>query len=1172
MNLTKSRTAKLAAGFVGFAMALSIVAPTLASADTASDLQAQINSLLATISSLQAQLSATTGSSSVSTGYTFNTNLTVGSTGADVMNLQKVLNMSADTKVANSGNGSPGMETSYFGPATKAAVIKFQTKYGISPAAGYVGAITRAKLNSMGGSTVPPVVTPGNPQGGSLSVSAGSQPANSLAPTNAARLPFTTVVLTAGSSDVTVNSITVERSGLAQDAMFSGVVLLDSNGMQIGIAKTLNSNHQAMVGEPFVVKAGTSKTVTVAGNIGTISSTYAGQVASLNVVAVNTSASVSGSMPITGAQHTANGTLTLGTATMSESSYDPDTSANKEIGTTNYKFAGVRVTAGSAEQVRLWSIRWNQTGSASSQDLANIKVYVDGTAYDTTVSSDGKYYSASFSGGLLIDKGNSKDVYIQGDIVGSSASGRTIEFDIYKATDIYVSGVTYGYGITPTQSANGTANVATSEFTSGTPFFSGSQVTVTGGSATSIQKATSVAAQNVAVNVPNQVLGGFQTDIKGEPISVQSMVYNFNYSSGVAASSYLLTNVSLVDENGAIVAGPVDAVNVGGVAQKVTFTDTVTLPVGVKTYTLKGKLPSGLSNGTTIVASTTPSSDWSNITGQTTGNTITLSNGVFSMNTMTVKAAALAITVSATPSAQSVVPGTQGFTFANYQFDASQSGEDVRFSSVPLYYNGASNAAAADESKLTSCQLFDGSTALNTGSNVVNPSTATATSTPYEPTFTFDQQFTIPKGTVKTLALKCNLASSMDNSSVVQWGIKTAASITVTGVTSGNDVTETVTASNGQAMTVSAAYLTVTTDSNSPSYALAAAGTSGNEIGRFKITAANETVNLNKIGLKLTNSASSSASDLIAVSIWDGATQVGSAIFTGANTVATSTFTSPVVLTKDVAKVLTIKADFAAIGTSQPGTQGHLIAIDVNGSDTTGTEGTGAGSGSTINLATSGSTASTAVAGVRLFRSFPTFAKVSVPTNTLNNGEQSLLRFKVTANAAGDVGIYKFTVRVATTTATVTGINIRAYTDSGFSTPVSGLSSDGSLLATALTGTAWGSSSTDLEVFAQTSAAASTTVQVPAGATRYFDVIGTVASASTGASVQTQLQGDAAYPQLSSFMGTALQINNDAGSNNDLIWSPNATSTSVNASNDWTNGYGIVGLPSSNMSAEVLSK
>src|SRR6185436_17881696 len=145
-----------------------------------------------------------------------------------------------------------------------------------------------------------------------LTVSAGVQPANSLAPEGSTRVPFTTVVLTAGASDVTVNSITVERTGLGTDVVFSGVALVDSNNVQIGTSKTFNSNHQAMVGEPFVIQAGTSKVVTVAGNIATIGTTSSGQVASLDVIAVHTSASVTGSFPITGAMQTANGTLTIG--------------------------------------------------------------------------------------------------------------------------------------------------------------------------------------------------------------------------------------------------------------------------------------------------------------------------------------------------------------------------------------------------------------------------------------------------------------------------------------------------------------------------------------------------------------------------------------------------------------------------------------------------------------------------------------------------------------------------------------------------------------------------------------------------------------------------------------------------------------------------------------------
>jgi len=1128
MTLTKSRTLKLVAGFVGFAMALSfVVTPVTASAATNAELQAQINALLATINALQGQLSSSTGGTTTTTGYTFNTNLTMGSKGTDVMNLQKVLNATDGTQLATVGAGSPGMETSFFGGVTRTAVIKFQQKYGITPAVGYVGAITRAKLNSMNTgttTTVPPVVTPGLPTGGSLTVMAGTQPANSLAPQSAARIPFTTLTLTAGSSDVTVNSITVERAGLAQNAVFSGVVLLDSNGLQIGVAKTLNSNNQAMVGEPWTIKAGTSMTVTVAGNMSSTLTNFAGQVVGLNVVAVNTSATVSGSLPIMGAMHTVNASLALGSATLAISSFDPNSAQTKEIGTTNYRFAGVRVTAGSSEKVKLNSIRLNQVGSAGSNDLENVKVFVDGTAYNTVVSADGKYYSAVFPGGILIDKGFSKDVYVQGDIVGSNTSGRTVQFDINRTTDIYLTGETYMYGITPTASNTGSISTA-SEFTTGTPFFSGSLVTVQGGSVTTIQKATSVASQNLAVNVPNQVLGGFTTDLKGEALSVQSMIFTVSTTTG---NTFALTNVTIVDSNGAAPAGPVDQVGTS-----LTFTDTVTFPVGQRTYTLRGRLLSATPNNATFSISSTPSSQWTNVTGQTTGNTVSLSGlGIFTMNTMTVRAASLAVSVSATPSAQSIVAGSQGVTFANYQFDASQSGEDVRLSSLALTNTGGNTGA-------TSCQLFDGATALNSGSNVVSTSAATNT-------FTLDQQLVIAKGTVKTLALRCNVSAAATGT--FQWGIASGqiTAIAVSGVTSSNSVTATGNTGNGQIMTVGAGSLVVSTDSSSPSYTVVASGSTGNTAGVFKFRATNEAVNLNRLGLRLTSGA---ASDLVQVSIWDGGTQVGTAVFTGNSTFATSTFATPVVLPKDTDKALTIKVDLAMVGTSQPGAQGSLIRVDFNGSDTTGTQGTGVGSGNTINA-----TGSTAVAGVRLFKSFPTLALDTLGSTGLADGR--LIRYKVTANSNGSIGISSMKFSVATTSATVTNVSLYAFTDASYSSPVSGQGVSGQIGSTAAT-IPQGPTSFAI-------APTSNPVQVSAGATLYFELRGSIAGVTTGSSAVTTLLGDSAYPT-NLTPGFNVATSSALTSGNNFVWSGNATSTSGTSDVDFSNGASLPGFPSSGL-------
>jgi hypothetical protein len=75
----------------------------------------------------------------------FSRDLTSGKTGSDVKSLQQYLNAKGFI-VAISGAGSPGNETTYFGPATKAALIKFQKAMGISPTSGYFGPITRGMI------------------------------------------------------------------------------------------------------------------------------------------------------------------------------------------------------------------------------------------------------------------------------------------------------------------------------------------------------------------------------------------------------------------------------------------------------------------------------------------------------------------------------------------------------------------------------------------------------------------------------------------------------------------------------------------------------------------------------------------------------------------------------------------------------------------------------------------------------------------------------------------------------------------------------------------------------------------------------------------------------------------------------------------------------------------
>lgn len=129
---------------------LAVVAvPAPAQAQTIAELQAQISALMAQISALTGSTTTTGGSS-----YTFTRDLTIGSSGTDVMELQKFLN-GKGFAVSASGAGSAGQESTYFGALTASALARYQAANNIAPAAGYFGPMTRANVNATGGSTTP---------------------------------------------------------------------------------------------------------------------------------------------------------------------------------------------------------------------------------------------------------------------------------------------------------------------------------------------------------------------------------------------------------------------------------------------------------------------------------------------------------------------------------------------------------------------------------------------------------------------------------------------------------------------------------------------------------------------------------------------------------------------------------------------------------------------------------------------------------------------------------------------------------------------------------------------------------------------------------------------------------------------------------------------------------
>lgn len=177
MTVANTFASKALVAVVAAAMIFSAFV-TPAKAATAEELQKMINDLMAQMAALGGT-TTTTGSSAAVCPYTWTRDLKTGATGADVKVLQQFLNANADTRVAATGAGSTGMETEYFGPATAAAVSKFQvmhradvlTPAGLTNPTGFFGPSTRAKANALcvksttGGSTTTPSTGSGDLSG-----------------------------------------------------------------------------------------------------------------------------------------------------------------------------------------------------------------------------------------------------------------------------------------------------------------------------------------------------------------------------------------------------------------------------------------------------------------------------------------------------------------------------------------------------------------------------------------------------------------------------------------------------------------------------------------------------------------------------------------------------------------------------------------------------------------------------------------------------------------------------------------------------------------------------------------------------------------------------------------------------------------------------------------------
>lgn len=1121
-----SKAFKLGAIALVAVMAFGVAAPRSASAQTTADLQAQIAALLAQIQALQSQLG---GQQSGGVAYNFTRDLTLGSTGNDVMQLQQFLN-GKGFAVAASGAGSPGNESTYFGNLTKAALAKYQASVGISPAVGYFGPKTRAYINSLGVTPGPgPVVPPGS---GLVLSLASDNPVGVSVPKGAAGIAMLKFNV-AGSG--TVDSLVFKRMGVGATADFASAGFYLYDGVtRLTSGRSLNSTTHEVSFLNLGLAVSGVKTLTLVADIS--SSATASNQDWFELVSATGNPAPSGSLrgnlfSIAG-QAVGTITATSGAAP-----------TNPKVGQTGVKIAEFKLSAGSTEDINIQRLALTEGGSIANSNLSNFILKQGGNTLATASAVGAKdLISFVLSSPFLLEKGQERTFEVWADIAGATRSSDTIVLYFDSKSDIYAIGKTYGFPVNPDITALDT----TAE---------GDTLTVAGGDVTITFNGP--ISGDIARRGQDVPVFDFNLAAKNN-IEIRNLRFSVAVTGMQADDPYADFKIWDVDTNSVVTS----AFDVTSSTTSYVFTDVLNVSAGqTKHYKATVDVDADADDNDTITVTLVAFSagDIKNLDNNTNVDTsVIVPNANVAGNLQTVKVPTLDVQLAATPASQTYVKGSTNVDLVGLSFRAIA--DNIRLNSVKITASTTSGTLTSGE--VTNLALYDGATRV---SDVKSLDTTALTAT-------FDNlNLTLTKGDTKVLTLRGNTATDITDGDVFYFKIaayttdvvaydRDGNSATLSGVNanSGPTVSHTI-AANGDVTVVKAAD-----DSDSEAGIVVAGGE--RILGKFRFTSANEAMTVNKMQVLVNNTTSNTATTSAAadevpvVKLYDGATQIGSAAgysvaFSGDNSGIATIENLGWVIPKDGSKTLTVKGALNSI--SGGADSGASVYVHVSAS----------------NFEAQGQTAKdttiTAAAGNEkvVFKTRPTLS-VAAGDTTLTNGLRKVMRFTVAADSAEQVAWKKIQLAVSMTSATMSAASANPGTTG--TVQIKDVASGSNLnIATAFSGSTAAASTTATITGGNTGYVAlilNTEEVIPAGGSKDYDVYLTFADVpSTSASAVVNL-----HRAETTLVAATLQAtveNSDANGvingSPSFIWSDYSTvGHSESTATDWSNGVYVKTLPS----------
>lgn len=980
---------------------------------TIEQLQAQIAQLLAQIQALQTQLATQTGAPAggASVSCSFTRDLTVGAKGDDVMCLQKTLNANGYA-VAASGAGSPGNESSYFGPATKAALAKFQAAKGVTPSVGYFGPKTRTAIASVaapvaGGTTTP--TTPGTttsppapagvtiPSTGVAITLASDNPARRALPKAASGIVFLKFNL-AGTGKV--NSLTFKREGIGATGDFtSGGVYLYDGGTRLTSGRTINSTtHEIEFLNLNINLSGSVKTLTLVADVA--GGATSGNRSSFKLVSAKGDPTPTGD--IAGNEMEIAGQTVGG--------LDPTSGAgpaNPRIGQKEALLQEIILTASSTEDVEVKRIAVIETGTIQNDHLSNFILKVnDATIAKADAIGAKDLVTFTLDKPYTIEKGQQRTFKIYGDIGGKARSSDTVILRFDSASDIYAIGKLYGYPVLPTITAlDGDSEADTLTIQGGT-------VTITFNGPI----AGDAALRGQDINVFDFTLAT-QNNIEIKNLRFYATTTEWGQGDSVKFADFKVWDI---EKNSVITS----AVDITATSTSQTFTDTIQMSAGEsRRFKVTVDVSSGNETGDSIDIALLAfqSGDIKNLDNNTnvaTGDIVPSTS--LDGNAHTVVAPTLTLQLAGSPSSQTFVRGTSKVPLVGFSFQAT--GADIKLTSVKV--TSTATTATLGLGEIQNLALYDGETRVSDEKSLASD---------FSVTFS-NLNLTIKKGETKTLVVKGNLSANADANDVYAISVSTAGNfadyITATDP-DGNSATVNGTRANSG----STVAITVTdvgnvniaraADDSESEAGIIVAGTES-VIGKFKFTATNEEITVNKMHVFIASSTNTTPTstepsnyavdEVPTIKLYEGALQIGNA---AGYPVTNSGVSSGVAFVdglnwkvpKNGNKILTIKGVLNSIANGADtgaSVYAHVLAA--------GFESQGA---TAKDLSIDGASSNEKI----VYKTKPVITLPTQPGNKLGSGEVPVLRFRIAADAGAEVSWKKISLKVSMTGATMSAVD-----------------------------------------------------------------------------------------------------------------------------------------------------